>query len=75
VFAACRLLEGEVARHPDDEMLLKAATQAYFTHGLYTNALHVIDIKLARTPDDVTWLFGKGCVSIQIGAYEDPSSP
>ncbi|HSY19303.1 MAG TPA: tetratricopeptide repeat protein [Candidatus Acidoferrales bacterium] len=69
--AGCRLLEDEVARHPDDEMLLKATTQAYFMHGLFTNALRVIDIKLARTPDDVTWLFGKGYASIQIGAYED----
>ncbi|HEV2695418.1 MAG TPA: tetratricopeptide repeat protein [Verrucomicrobiae bacterium] len=67
----CRLLEKEVALHPDDEMLLKATTQAYFTHGLYTNALHVIGIKLARTPDDATWLFGKGYASIQIGNYED----
>ena len=69
--AGSRLLEKEANRHPDDEILLKAITQAYVTHGLYTNALQVINMKLARTPDDVTWLFGKGYASIQIGAYGD----
>jgi len=67
----CRLLEKEIAHHPDDEMLLKATTQAYFMHGLYTNALRIINGKLAHNPDDVTWLFGKGFASIQTGAYED----
>lgn len=69
--AGTRLLEAEVARHPEDEMLLTAAVQVFMLRGLYTNALHVIDTKLARTPDDVTWLFGKGYASIQIGAFEE----
>ncbi|MDR3456493.1 MAG: tetratricopeptide repeat protein [Verrucomicrobiae bacterium] len=71
VAAGSRLLEKEVAHHPDNEVLLKATTQAYFMHGLYTNALHVINLKLARTPDDVVWLSGKGYASIQIGAFDD----
>ena len=66
-----RLLELEITRHPDDEMLLTATTQVYFQRGLFTNALKVIDRKLARTPDDVIWLFGKGYACIQLGSYAD----
>jgi tetratricopeptide (TPR) repeat protein len=29
----------------------------------------VIDRKLARTPDDPQWLFGRGYANLQIGAY------
>ncbi len=65
------LLEIEISRHPEDDALLTAATQVYFTRGLFTNALHIINHKLTRTPDDVTWLFGKGYACIQLGAYED----
>jgi Flp pilus assembly protein TadD len=71
VATGVRLLETEVARHPDDNDLLTATTQAFFNHGLYTNALRVIDRKLARTPDDHDWLFGRGYACIQMGAYED----
>ncbi|MBW8864529.1 MAG: tetratricopeptide repeat protein, partial [Verrucomicrobia bacterium] len=58
-------------RHPDYDELLAAATQAYLMHGLFTNALRVINGKLERSPDDVDWLFKKGYASIQIGAWED----
>ena len=63
------ILEAEINRHPDDDNLLTAATQAYFLRGLYTNALRVIDRKLAQTPDAPQWLFGKGYANIQLGAY------
>ena len=63
------ILETEIDRHPDDDTLLTAATQAYFIRGLYTNALRVIDRKLAQTPDAPQWLFGKGYAHIQLGAY------
>ncbi len=66
-----RILEAEIARHPDDDGLRTATTQAYFMRGLFTNALHLIEGKLATAPDDVTWLFGKGYACIQIGAYAD----
>ena len=51
--------------------LLIAAAQAYASRGLFTNALAVIDRKLRLTPDDPTWLFGKGYASIQAGAYDE----
>jgi tetratricopeptide (TPR) repeat protein len=66
-----RILEAEIARHPDDDALRTATTQVYFQRGLFTNALRLIEAKLTTTPDDVTWLFGKGYASIQIGAYAD----
>jgi len=65
------LLESEMSRHPDNEILMLVSAQVFNRAGLYTNALHAIDHKLARSPDDPTWLYGKGRVSAQIGAYGD----
>jgi tetratricopeptide (TPR) repeat protein len=69
--AGVALLENEIVLHPDDQTLLVTAVRTFFVRGLYTNALHVINRKLARTPDDLQWIFGKGYASIQIGAYND----
>jgi Flp pilus assembly protein TadD len=69
--AGARLLELEVERHPDDETLLEAVSEAFSMHGLYTNSLQVIDRHLARSPADIRWIFGKGLVSFQMGAYEN----
>jgi tetratricopeptide (TPR) repeat protein len=63
------LLDEEVNHHPDDTALLTAATQAYVSQGLWTNALRVINVKLALTPDDPTWLFGQGFALIQLKQY------
>ena len=63
------LLEKEMTRHPDDEALVTAATQAYFKRGLYSNALRVIERKLARTPDDAQWLYGKAIANMQMTNY------
>ena len=65
------LLEMEISRHPTNDDLLIVAAQAYTTRGLFTNALAVIDRKLRLTPDDPTWLFGKGYTSIQVKAYDE----
>lgn len=64
------ILETEISRHPDNNDLLIAATQAYVSRGLYANALRVIDRKLKLTPDDPTWLFGKGYACIQLKDYD-----
>jgi tetratricopeptide (TPR) repeat protein len=58
-------------RHPDNETLMLISAQVFNRAGLYTNALHAINRKLALTPNDPTWLYGKGRVSLQIGAYDD----
>jgi tetratricopeptide (TPR) repeat protein len=64
------LLDREVSHHPDDNILLTAAAQAYVMHGLYTNALHIINRRLTQTPDDVQWLFGQGFVNLQLAHYD-----
>ena len=68
------LLQTEISRHPADTNLLITAEQAYLMHSLFTNALGVIDLKLRLTPDDPTWLFTRGYVSIQLKAYDDAIS-
>ncbi len=69
--AGAQLLELEVARHPDDETLLEVVSSALAMHGLYTNALSVIDKHLVQSPADVRWIFGKGLVNFQMGSYDD----
>ena len=68
---AVRLLEKEMNEHPDDETLMFVCAQVFNTRGLYTNALRIIDRKLLRAPDDPTWLYGKGYLSLQIGALPE----
>ena len=63
------ILETEISRHPDNNELMIAAAQAYTTRGLFDHALGVIDRKLRLTPDDPTWLFGKGYTMIQMKDY------
>jgi tetratricopeptide (TPR) repeat protein len=65
------LLETEIALHPDDTNLLNATVQAYLIHGLFTNALAIIDRQLKLAPNDPVWLFNRGNVSIQLKAYDD----
>ena len=65
-----KLFELEMARHPDNGPLFTTVSQAYFAHGLFTNALRVIDHRLAQTPDDPEWLFGQGFANLQIGNYD-----
>lgn len=63
------MLEQEISLHPDDTNLLTTVAQALFTRGLFSDALHVIDRRLAQVPDDPQWLFGKGFASLQMSNY------
>ena len=65
------LVETEISRQPTNEVLLVTAVQVYLKHGLYTNALVIIDRKLQSTPDDPTWLFGEGFAAMQIKKYDE----
>lgn len=67
---ASKLLDTEMARHPDDNTLFASAAQAYMAHGLYDQALKVVDRRLKAEPDDPAWLYAKGYVSIQLKDYE-----
>jgi tetratricopeptide (TPR) repeat protein len=64
-----RLLETEIARHPDDGELLNVTLQAYLMHNLFTNALAIIDRKLSAAPDDPGWLFNRGYTCFQMKDY------
>jgi tetratricopeptide (TPR) repeat protein len=68
---ASELLETEISRHPDDNDLLTATAQTFMAHGLFTNALGVIDSKLKLTPGDPGWIFERGYVSMQLKNYGD----
>jgi tetratricopeptide (TPR) repeat protein len=68
---AVQLLQNEITRHPADDELLFAVAKSYILHGLYSEALGVIDRKLKSTPDDPAWIFSRGYVSIQLKNYPD----
>jgi hypothetical protein len=68
--AAAELLQTEMNRHPDNEMLMLVSAQTFNRAGLYKDALQAIDRKLARTPGDLTWVYGKGMVCLQAGDYD-----
>ncbi len=63
-------LETEIALHPNDDTLLDAAWQAYLMHGLYTNALALVDDRLRLAPEDPDWLFKRGYVVMQLKDYD-----
>jgi tetratricopeptide (TPR) repeat protein len=71
---ATRLIETTILRSPTNNILLATAVQLYTKHGLFTNALDVINDKLQSTPDDAGWLFMKGYIDIQIKNYDDAIS-
>ncbi|MGH7990337.1 MAG: tetratricopeptide repeat protein, partial [Limisphaerales bacterium] len=66
-----QLLEAQISSHPTNGDLLAAAAQMYAARGLFTNALAVIDRKLALTPDDPAWLLGKGRIYLELKDYGD----
>jgi len=66
-----RLVETEIARHPDDDALSITAVQSFINRGLYTNALKLINTRLLRTPADPDWLFADGYVSMQVNDYAE----
>jgi tetratricopeptide (TPR) repeat protein len=66
---ATRLLETEVALHPDNNDLMGATAQVFIQRGLFTNALAVINRKLKAAPDDPLWLYMRGSVDVQLKKY------
>jgi tetratricopeptide (TPR) repeat protein len=62
-------------RYPADEELVAAAAQAFINHGLYTNALEMIDKQLKLSPDNLNALLNKGYVCLHLSAYEDAIPP
>ncbi|HVU28154.1 MAG TPA: tetratricopeptide repeat protein [Verrucomicrobiae bacterium] len=65
-----QLLETQISRHPADSDLLGSIAQVYVSYGIFSNALDVIDRRLAQTPDDPAWLMSKGQVCLQLKSYD-----
>jgi tetratricopeptide (TPR) repeat protein len=66
-----KLLETELARRPDDNDLQTIAAQVFITHGLFDNALSIVDRKLKSNPNDPNWLYARGYVYIQLKRYDE----
>jgi tetratricopeptide (TPR) repeat protein len=64
-----KLIDYEVARHPQDDGVLSSAAQIFIVRGLFTNALNIINARLTASPDDPTWLYDKSYVAIQLKHY------
>jgi tetratricopeptide (TPR) repeat protein len=64
-----KLIDSEIARHPDNLSLLTTSAQIFVIRGLFTNALAVVDRGLKLAPNDPQWLYLKGYSSIQVKAY------
>ncbi|HEX9045438.1 MAG TPA: hypothetical protein VF988_00310, partial [Verrucomicrobiae bacterium] len=60
-------LESVIEQHPDDAQVKNRVLAAYVALGDYTNALHLIELQLAKTPDSVPLLNSKAAVLIQCG--------
>ncbi len=63
------LLETEVSRHPENGTLLTVAAQVFIQHGMFSNALNVVDRRLQFAPDDPDPLFSRGYICIQLKDY------
>ncbi len=66
---AAAVLEKEIQRHPDNQTLLAGSAQAFMLHGLYNNALVIINHELSQNPNDSKWIFAKGLVELQATNY------
>ena len=62
-------------KYPSDEDLVATAAQAFMNHGLYTNALEMIDKQLKLSPDNLNALLNKGYVCLHLAAYDDAIPP
>jgi tetratricopeptide (TPR) repeat protein len=65
------LFEMEISRNPDNDDLLTTAARIYISRGMYSNALEVANLKLSRSPNNLTWLLVKGYVENQLKQYDD----
>jgi len=67
---AAKLLQTEIALHPDNNDLLGATAQVFIQRERYDDALAVINQKLKSVPDDPMWLYLRGSVEVQLKKYE-----
>ena len=63
------LMKLEVNRHPEDQHLLEIAVKGCLNHNYLAEGLDFINLQLERTPNNPTWLFGKGYTLMQMQSY------
>ena len=63
------LMKLEVNRHPTDSHLLEIAVKGCLNHNHLAEGLDFINLQLERTPNNPTWLFGKGYTLVQMQSY------
>jgi len=56
-----------LSRHPDDAEISQRVIQAYVAFGDYTNALQILNTRLAKSPDNVTDLNNKAAILFDSG--------
>ena len=71
---ATQLLETEISRYPTNNLVLLTAARLYSAHGLYTNALAILDRMLAIMPDDSNARLSKGYIEVQLMNYDNAIS-
>lgn len=60
-------LQSVVKEHPDDPQIANRVVAAYLAFGDLTNAMQLIERRLANAPDDVASLNSKGMILLQSG--------
>ena len=64
---ASGVLQSVLQQHPDDVQIVYGVIGAYLAFGNFTNALQLVNTKLARSPDDVASLNLQAAILIQSG--------
>jgi tetratricopeptide (TPR) repeat protein len=64
-----KLIDTEIARHPDNNSVLATAAQIFIVRGLFTNAQAVVNHALKSRPDDPVWLYNKSVIAIHLKDY------
>jgi tetratricopeptide (TPR) repeat protein len=64
---ASGVLQSVLQQHPDDAQIADGVISAYLAFGDFTNALQLVNAKLAKSPDDVASLNIQAAILIQSG--------
>jgi len=66
-----KLMDKEIQDHPGDQFLAQTVAHVYVSHGLYTNALNLINRQLLQDSNNASWHMGKGYTLLQLKSYLD----
>jgi tetratricopeptide (TPR) repeat protein len=69
--AAEKVLNKAMEDYPNDEEMLETAAQVYLDFGYYTNAIPLLERRIAAHPDDAYLLILNGSANLQGGRYSN----